>query len=408
MSKNRIVQNATHLYIVTGIKIIVPVMIMPYLSRVLSVDQYATYSYMRAVSSFVTLIMDYGFIFSGTKKIANAGNNKDNINKIISSITQAKIMLFCVTFLGCVVLLAWNHLTRTYFAFSMMTVIATALLNLLPDYVFRGLEKMGALSCRMIVSKSVTTLFLFLLVRSESDFLMVAVLELANAAISILFTLLWLYKRQYKIYFSKNLRDGITELKEGLDYFIYVSAPSLYGALNTIVVGNVLTEYEVVYWSTSWSVVSAFMNMYVPISNSIFPVMIKEKDYSIIKKTLKIFCPIIVVGSLCLALCSRFIFLILVGEQYVVGALSLVLLLPVLLFSFISIIYGAPVLGAMGKERELRNTSVITAVFHLLGLLILYIMGCMTLVSICVLRVLSEIICASLRIINAKKRNQET
>lgn len=398
MRKSRILNNAIHLYVVTGIKVIVPILIMPYLSRVLSVNQYATYSYVRALATFVTLFMDFGFIYSGTKRVADCQGDKEGINIIISNITKAKILIFFFTLIIIYILLKHNYLTKQHFLFSVITIIATAAINLLPDYVFRGIEEMGALSYRMIVSKTITTALLFICVKSENDFLIVAILELVNTCISIVLTIIWLYKRGYKISVSRRIKDGISELKNSFDFFIYSVAPSMYGALNTVIIGNTLTEREIVYWSTSWGVISAIMNLYVPISNSVFPVMVKEKSIKLIRNILKLFLPIVLFGSAILIGCSRFVFLVLVGEQYVEGAYSLALLIPVLTFSFIAIMYGAPVLGALGKERELRNTSILTSVFHVFGLIALMISGYMSLINICVLRVISEIICAISRL----------
>lgn len=393
----KIANNAYHLYIITIVKLLVPFIVMPYLSRVLSVNQYAAHVYIRGVATFVNLGVDYGFIYSSTEEIVKSSTDRKKIQNIINDVTSAKIILSCFAIVIAMFLILSNSVSSNYMGYAGLTFASACIINLLPDYLFRGLECMSILSERMLVSKIVTTLLLFILVRSEKDFIFVACLEMMNVIISLIMTLFWLKKKKLDISLNFSFEGAKKELIAGFDYFISTIAPSLYGALNTIVVGYCLSDFEIVYWGTSWNIISAIMTLYLPISNAIFPTMVKNKDIYCVKRLFIYFLPVIVIGCLILLGLSKFIFNIMVGVTYIDGYYSLIMLLPVIVLSFISIMLGAPVLGAYGDTRNLKMSVLIAAAFHILGLLVLWTSGIISLTAVAVLRCLTELVCAIYR-----------
>lgn len=392
ITKVNVAKNTIHLYIVMMVKIIVPLAVMPYLARILSTDQYAAYSYLRACMTFVNLVMDYGFIYSATKKIADAADDKETMNGIVSAVSFAKVLLMvlCLTIIAILTLNAEK--IKDYFAFSINMTLATCLLNVLPDYLFRGLEKMRFLSSRMVVSRVVTTLLLFVVVRSERDFMKVAYLEILCAIIAVFMTIVWLVKEKYRIVTKKIVSKAIAYLREGRDYFLITVAPSAYGALNTIFIGNELSALEVIYWNTAWNVISAVLNMYNPIIHGIYPHMVKKKDFRLLRKALLVLMPLICVGTVAVAILSKWIFLVLGGNDYVAGYWCLIALSAVLIFAFPAMILGPPVLGAMGKENEMCLATVGSAAFHVASLVILILTNRFTLLSVCILRCVTEFV----------------
>ncbi len=389
-TKVDVAKNTIHLYIIMVVKIIVPLAVMPYLARILSTDQYAAYSYVRACMTFVNLVMDYGFIYSATKKIADAADDKETMNGIVSAVSFAKVILMVLCLTAMAILSLNAEKIKDYFGFSLIMTLATCLLNVLPDYLFRGLEKMRFMSSRMVVSRVVTTLLLFIGVRSETDFMKVAYLEILCAVIAIFMTVVWLMKEKYRLVTKKIVSKAMAYFREGFDYFLITIAPSAYGALNTIFIGNELSALEVIYWNTAWNVISAALNMYNPIIHGIYPHMVKKKDFRLLRKALLILMPLICVGTAAVAALSKWIFIILGGNEYVAGYWCLIVLSAVLVFAFPAMIFGPPVLGAMGKENEMRLATVGSAVFHVMVLVILILTNRFTLLSVCILRCITE------------------
>ena len=58
----------------------------------------------------------------------------------------------------------------------------------LPDYMFRGIEKMEIITVRFLLSKMVTTVLTFVLVRSKSDMLWIPILNMIGSLVAICLT----------------------------------------------------------------------------------------------------------------------------------------------------------------------------------------------------------------------------
>ena len=99
MKKNNVSNNIIMLYIMNITQLILPLITLPYLTRVLSVDNYGVVSYVKSLTVYITLIIEFGFLLSGTKEIVLAKFNKQKIRNIIGTITLAKLILSIFAFL---------------------------------------------------------------------------------------------------------------------------------------------------------------------------------------------------------------------------------------------------------------------------------------------------------------------
>lgn len=402
MNSHVLRKNLFYLYVLTITKLLIPIAIMPYLSRVLSTEQYSIYSQVRACVTFINLFMDYGFIYTATKEISQYADDNKRICNIMSEITGAKLVLFAMILLFTALMLTFTKNFRGYTLYVLLTILAAGLINMLPDFLFRGLENMKLLSDRFLISKLITTALLLVMVKSEADFLYIAFLEMLCSVLALYITCRRLKKDGIVIERKHLFGRTFKRLKEGFSVFLTTVAPSAYGALNTLFVGTLLPAVDVVYWSISWSVISAGMNMYLPIVSAIFPRTVKDKNFRVIKKMLNFCIPVLLLICGAVIMLSDKTMLILGGTQYIKGKYTLMLLTPVLLFSFPGILVGFPVFGAVGSENKLRDIVVFSAVFHVAGLAAMRIFGRVTIVNVCLLRCATELFSTVLKLWQAK------
>ena len=142
--------------------------------------------------------------------------------------------------------------------------------------------------------------------------------------------------------------------------------------------------------------VGAVQALYAPITNSLYPHMVVGGDCAFVKKLALIALPFLTVGTIAFFLLAKWIVLVLGGEQYLDGAYVLQMLAPVLWLSFYGMYCGWPILGALGKVKQLTMTTIVSAVFGIAGLLALWVTGHASVSSFCVVRCLTEaIMCCS-------------
>ena len=175
-------------------------------------------------------------------------------------------------------------------------------------------------------------------------------------------------------------------LKDSFVYFLSDIASTAFGALNTLVIGIVMSERDVSVWGIAMTFVSAVQMMYTPITNSIYPHMVREKSMGVIKKVLMIFLPVVVIGCVVVWFGAELLVMILAGRELLDAAPLLRWLIPLLFISFLAAIFGWPVLGAIGKSKETTITTITAAAAQVLGLAVLLIIDRFNFFNLAMLR----------------------
>lgn len=391
MRSNKIAYNTIMLMLLNIAKMVFPFLTLPYLTRVLSVESYGVVAYVKAVMNYMQIIVDFGFILSATKMVAQNQEDKIKLGQIIGNNILAKLVLagfagvFLVVFSLNVSILKENIV---YVMLSFLPVIMTVFLL---DFFFRGIEKMQVITLRFIVMKGISTALTFVFVKDDSTMFLIPVLDLLGSVIAVVLVLREVKKLGIKIRHT-GIRACICNLKESFVYFMSNIASTTFNVFNTLLSGIVLSNAEVAYWSVTMQIVNAVQALYTPIADAIYPEMIKSKNMSIVKKTIKVFTPIIIAGCIIVFLFADLVLYILGGEKYVNAAPILKCMIPVMFFGFMSVIYGWPTLGAIGKVKETSATTIIAVIFQLAAIIICILNNGLTLMNMAVIRSLTEIV----------------
>lgn len=389
--KNKLLSNTFYLYILTIVKMVFPLITLPYLTRMLSVETYGAVAYVKSYMSYVQLILDFGFLLSATKNIAIA-KGKDNIKieYIVGDTFAEKIILFIfatvITLIASIVIpiLGSNQL------FLWLYFIAIGLTIFLPDFLYRGIERMEYVAIPYTVAKFIAIFFTLILIRDDNDLLIIPILEIVSNGIAVLISLSFMNKLKIHVRFH-NIKIWMKDLAESAVYFISNFATTVFGALTTLVAGILLDSTEVAYWSVCMQIVSAAKSLYAPITNSIYPYMITHQDLKLVKKIQNFMAIPMIIGSIMVILFGEQIMVIVGGENYAYAGYILKLLLPVIVVSFYSMLYGWPVLGAIGKERQTTISTVIAAGIQICGIIIIYCLDEFDLVMLALCCTISEI-----------------
>lgn len=369
--KKGIAFNVSMLYIMNIAKLVFPLITLPYLTRVLSVDCYGVVSYVKATMVYAQLVVDFGFMLSGVKSITEARDDITKVGKITGDIVSAKAMLSAASLVIIMTAAFFIDILRENFVYTILAFIPVALSTLLFEFLFRGLELMHVIAVRYVVMKSISVGLTLLLVKGDEDILWIPLLDILSSMVAIVLTLIEIRKLGIKIDFTESLRGGWKALKVSGIYFISEASTTVFGALNTILVGIFMDKTDVAYWAVCLQLVSAVRAMYTPINNGIYPQMIKSKDINIIKRVVKIFLPIVIIGCLIVFIFAEQILVIAGSAKYANAAPIMRCLVPVLFFSFPAMLLGWPVLGAIGKVKETTKTTISAAIVQIAGLVIL-------------------------------------
>ncbi len=391
MKNKNIVNNTIMLMIFNIAKIVFPFITLPYLTRILTTDSYGIVAYVKTVMSYMQIFVDFGFVLSATKDIVKCRENKNEMERVIGDTMVARVILGGLGFVVVLILSLALPILRTNILYTILSYVAVFLSIFLMDFLFRGLERMHVITIRFIVMKIISTIFTFVLIKGDQNLILIPILDIVSTLVAILMVWYEIGKMQLKLKFS-GIKKVISTLKDSFVYFLSNVAATSLNALSTIIIGIYTSPTEVAYWSLCMQIIGSITACYNPISDGIYPEMIKTKNTAIIKKVLKIFMPIVLAGCIFSYFFANIGFMILGGEKYSNAVPVFRLLIPTLFFGFPAIIFGWPTLGVIGKAKETTVTTIIAISVYIIYIVGLIVTKSFTITNIAIGRSITEMV----------------
>lgn len=394
-----VIKNTFFLYIMTGAKFVLPLIITAWLTRRLGPDCYGIISYLTPVMGYFILLFDFGFGFCATKKISQNRKDPEYIEKTIAAVYTAKILLIPAGMVLLGILFFFVPLIREYFLLTVFYYFATAVQIFIPDFLYRGLEKMEGITKRYILAKFVTAVFILLAVRGDRQLMLVPAAYFTGNLIAVFYTNHHMVKKLGYRCSLTGIKNAVLELKESWVYFLSTFASTALSVTSTFVMGIVgMPVAEIAYWGVAFQVIQAVQSMYDPITTSIYPHVAEKKNYKFVLRVTGGLLPFVAVGCILLYILAGLAVDILAGKEYMAAVPVLQWLIPVLLFSFVAQMLGFPFLGALGLQNQTSFTIMAAAGIQIAGLILLAVSNRFTLFSLCILRCITELILMLLRI----------
>src|SRR3989338_2581887 len=94
-----VMDNVTSLSGLQVITYILPIVILPYLFRVIGPEKFGLISFAQAFVQYFMILTDYGFSVSATKEISLFRNEHAKVSEIFSSVMMVKVALAFLSFL---------------------------------------------------------------------------------------------------------------------------------------------------------------------------------------------------------------------------------------------------------------------------------------------------------------------
>lgn len=397
-SLSRVFSNTVMLYIMQISGYVFPLITFPYLTRVLGPQNYGIMLFVNSLMVYFQMFVDYGFLLSATKECAIHRDNKTKLGEILSAVIKAKVLLAFIGFIILFILINIVYKFKVNALFITLSYLNVTSSIFIPDYLFRGIEKMDSIAYRSVISRGIFTILTFLIVKNSADYIFIPILNIvANLSIIIMSWYVLIKKLNIKM-MKTSLKESYKVLKESTVFFISRIASTIYGSSNTFILGLKFSSVALSQYGVASSLVTNIKTMFSPIADSIYPYMVKEKNYKLIKKILIISLPIIFIGTIGLYVFAEHVINIVCGEEYIDSIPIFKLMLPIIFMGLPIYLLGFPVLGAMGKMKEANLATIYASIYHILMLGILLILDKLSFNNVALLTCTSEAIVLILRI----------
>ena len=153
MREKRLLSNTVFLYILTFSNYFFSFITVPYQTRVLGPVFYGRLGFAAAFMMYIQLFIDFGFIMSATERVSKNREDKDKVSKIFTVITYCKLILTTISGIAVIFLCLISKRFSGDILVFFLYFISTVMLSFFPDYVYRGLENMKAITIRNVLIK---------------------------------------------------------------------------------------------------------------------------------------------------------------------------------------------------------------------------------------------------------------
>lgn len=244
--KSNFVFNA--LYQITNI--LVPIVTMPYLSRVLQADGVGEYSYGYSIAFYFYTFIRLGLQNYGNRSIAYAKKDKIKLSKTFCELYVFQFFMGIVISAIYLIYVLFGATEKKLAAVFFLIVIA-GVMDV--TWFMYGMEEFKITSVRDIIVKLITMALIFRLVKTSDDVTKYSLIISGGFLVSQLIVIPLVVK---KIDFVKPTIGGIKKhIKPNLLLFLPTVAVNIYKVMDKIMLGAMSTEAELGYYHSTENII---------------------------------------------------------------------------------------------------------------------------------------------------------
>lgn len=253
--------------------ILIPLITTPYISRVLGANKIGVYSYAYSIANYFVLFIMLGLNNYGNRTIASIRDDKFQRSKNFIGIYLMQLATG----------LAFNILYIIYCFFISNDIAISLALGLYVfsgifdiNWFFFGMEKFKLTVIRNTIIKIITTVCIFLFVKSNKDILTYSIILSLGTLISQV--VLWTYLPKYIQPVKINVDDILIHIKPNLCLFLTVIGVSLYKTMDKIMLGYMCPKQQLGFYESAEKIVNIPIAMVTSLGTVMLPRMTNLKS----------------------------------------------------------------------------------------------------------------------------------
>ena len=365
MKKTNIKKNYIYNLLYQIIALILPIIITPYVSRVLGANNIGIYSYTISITTYFITFGSLGIALYGQREIAYVQGDPIKYSKLFWEVILCR---FISTFMSLVlfysIFVFRTNLYQKYF-FILTFEIISSIFDI--SWFFMGLEEFKKTIARNLIIKVLSVIAIFVFVKSGNDiknYFYIYVFSMLAGNLS-----LWLYLPKYLRKIALKNLSLKKHIKPTLSLFIPQIAVQIYTLLDKTMIGVIISDKsEVGYYEQSQKIVKMLLTIVTSLGTVMMPRIAnnfalgkKEKIREYMSKSFNLVFAIsfpLIFGLIAVSDCFVPIFF---GNGYDKVALLMKIITPIILLIGLSNVTGTQYLLPTKRQKEYTTSVVIGA-----------------------------------------------
>jgi polysaccharide transporter, PST family len=268
-ARSRIVDNLSSLYAVQAVNYAAPLILIPYLTRVLGPAGWGDFAFAEGYARSAMLILEYGFQLAGAREIAKHQTDVRRQSSILARTMAAQAMLLVAVggvTAGLIVLAPAFGRRGELIAASLLWAFGQAML---PLWYFQGRERIRPAAAMDAISKIAAVVAIVAVVRGPGDGARVFVVQGIAAGAASLAAFAMIFRT---VPWSRpTWRGGWEALAATRTLFVYRSAVSLFTTANVVILGLLASSVTVGQFAAAEKLYRAATGLFHPFNQALYP-----------------------------------------------------------------------------------------------------------------------------------------
>lgn len=263
-------KNFIYSSILTSANYVFPLIVYPYVSRVLGVTKIGACNFVDSIVQYFVLLSMFGITSIGIREIAKARNDKSRLNEVFNNLFWINALL---TIVSVILLLFITYYAQDLYKYRKLLFIGVLKIVsnfFLTEWLFRGLEEFKYITLRTIIVKCLYVCSIFLFVNDESDYIIYYLLTVLMISANSIFN--HHYARRFIKFTSKNIKLTLY-LSPIVIMGLYSVMTSMYTTFNTAYLGFVAGDKEVGFYTTAQMLYGALLAFFGAFTGVMLPRM---------------------------------------------------------------------------------------------------------------------------------------
>ena len=271
-------RNLSYVTLSQAANYLIPLITIPYISRIVGVQKFGALEFSYTIILYFIQLVEYSFDITATRRMAVISENTVLVSRLFSAVFWSKVLLWFVSTFTFGLLLSMSNALRPYFIPIVGYYFITTSFVLSQNWFYQGLQKLGIVALSNVGIKLIFALLLFLLVKEESDYYLVALSTSAGYIIVSIMTFFYAFKLMpgLRIYFP-GIKLLVKNLKSGFFVFAAGMANKLYGLSGMYWAGVLLSGVQLGQFSAAHKLFLVMQSiLFYPIHMTLLPHLSKR------------------------------------------------------------------------------------------------------------------------------------
>lgn len=344
---------------------IFPLMVYPYVSRVLGVANIGACNFVDSIVEYFTILSMMGMNTIGIREIAKCKNDQQKLDNVFSQLFSLNTL---TTITAIIILIIATNIVPKFAPYKDLLYIGVGKLffnYMLINWFFQGLENFKYIAARTIFVKILFVISVFLFVKTETDvklyYFLVALTWAGNGIIN------FIYAKKY-VSFNFTLKINKAIIGSFFILGVYWFMNSMYTTLNVAFLGFATNDIEVGYYTTANKLLTVIMTMFTALTSVMVPrvsVALKSNDNSEAKALIRKAINALMLFAIPLIFFvfpfSQELIYLMSGKGYEGATTPLQIMTPLFFLVGYDQIIVLQTLLPMGKDKNILRNSILAA-----------------------------------------------